>query len=81
MIKAISERNGRRVLFVGLSFGNLNRFLEQPLDTFIEIKGEEVGLTHDVFIFSGRTEEEMANLILPHLTPDAKVHVSTRKKN
>jgi hypothetical protein len=81
MIKAIGVRDGRTTLMIGLSFGNLDKFRAEPLDTFILIKAEDVGLDHDVMIFSGRTEEDMAGVIIPHLTPDAKTHVSTRKKN
>jgi hypothetical protein len=81
MIKAMAIRNGRTTLMIGLSFGNLDEFKKHPLDTFIEIKGEEMGLDHDVMIFSGRTEEGMAEMIVPNLTPDAKVTIADRKKN
>jgi hypothetical protein len=81
MIKAMAVRDGRKTLMIGLSFGNLDKFRAEPLDTYITIKGEDVGLPHDVMIFSGRTEEDMADVIIPYLGPDVKVHVSTRKKN
>jgi hypothetical protein len=48
---------------VGLSFANLDRFLASPLDTHIIIDGREMGLPFDVVIFSGRTEEQMADVL------------------
>lgn len=48
---------------LGLSFGNLDKFKAEPLDTHIHISAEETGLGIDVLIFSGETEEAMAQLI------------------
>lgn len=81
MIKATGEFQGRKTLFVGLSFGNLDRFRAAPLDTFIKIEGQETGLPFDVMIFSGRTEAEMADLMAQGFGPDTKVHVTDRSKN
>ena len=65
MIKATGKgRTGKDTLFVGLSFGNLDRFRAEPLDTFIMIQGGEVGLPFDVMIFSGETEAQMADLMV-----------------
>jgi hypothetical protein len=72
---------GRETLFIGLSFGNLDRFREQPLDTFIKIDGQEVGLSHDIVIFSGRTEAEMADLMAGGFGTDTKVVITGRSKN
>jgi hypothetical protein len=64
-----------------LSFGTLDKFRAEPLDTYIRIDGDEVGLPVDVMIFSGETEAAMAKMIEPSLTPDAKVHINKRLKN
>jgi hypothetical protein len=62
MIKATGKQaNGRNVLFIGLSFANLERFRESPMNTFIPINGVEIGLPFDVIVFSGKTEKEMAD--------------------
>jgi hypothetical protein len=82
MIKATGKGpDGRDTLFIGLSFGNLDRFRAGPLDSHIQIDGRELGLSHDVWIFSGRTEAEMADLLANGAGPDTKVHVSDRSKN
>lgn len=55
---------------IGLTFGNLKKFRQHPRDTHIIIKGEDVGLSIDVLIFSGETEEAMAyELILRGTRP------------
>ena len=82
MIKATGKGpTGNDTLFVGLSFGNLDKFRAAPLDSHITIKGAELGLAFDVMIFSGRTEAEMTDLLANNLVPGAKVHVSDRSKN
>ena len=81
MIKAtIPSKGGRTALYVGLSFGNLDRFRERPLDTFIKIDGKEMGLPIDIVLFSGRTEPEMAELLAGGIGPDTKVNISPRFK-
>jgi hypothetical protein len=83
MLKAIGKFKGRDTLFIGLSFGNLDKFRAQPLDTFVNIKGTEVGMPFDVMIFSGKTEADMANMITNStgFGPDTKVHVSPKLKS
>lgn len=81
MIKATGKTNGKDTFYIGLSFGNLDKFRDQPLDTYILIDGKEHGLSHDIMIFSGKTEAEMAELISKGLTPGAKVHISSRLKS
>lgn len=52
------------MLMIGLSFGNLKKFRRHPRDTHILIRGEDVGLSIDVVIFSGETEEAMAHELI-----------------
>lgn len=81
MIKATGiGPNGRPLLVIGLSFGNLERLRKGPLDDYIPIDGAEMGLSHDIMIISGRTEADMAELVSKALTPDAKVYVDPRLK-
>ena len=64
MIKAIAtDGTGKKILMIGLSFGNLDKFRAEPGDTFIRIRGQEVGLPVDVMIFSGETEAKLAELM------------------
>lgn len=81
MIKLTQKQpNGRMALFVGLSFGNLDRFREQPLDTFIRIDGTELDLPIDVVIFSGETEAKMTEILIGGIGPDTKVTVDPKLK-
>jgi len=63
MLKAIGKLNDRPTVFLGLSFRNLELFKEQPGETYIRIDADLLGIDHDILIFSGRTEEEMARLV------------------
>lgn len=65
MIKAlIRDRNkSRGVLMLGLSFGNLDKFRSDPLDTFIKVEGAQFGMPHDIIIFSGETEADIEQLL------------------
>ena len=72
MIKATAVgEDGRPVMVIGLSFGNLRKFLAEPGHTFIKIDGKAMDLPMDVIIFSGETEEKMASLV--PVGPDTKV--------
>lgn len=82
MIKATGVGpNGRPLLVIGLSWGNLDRLRAGPLDDYIPINGQEMDIPFDVMIISGKTEADMADLMKDALTPDAKVHVSDRLKS
>jgi hypothetical protein len=62
MIKATGKLDDRPTLFIGLSFGNLDRFRAAPGSTYIKIDKDQMNTSHDIIIFSGRTEDEMAKL-------------------
>jgi hypothetical protein len=72
MIKATAMVDGRPLLVIGLSFGNLGKFVDEPGETYIKIDGKEMDLPIDVLIFSGETEADMAKLM--PIGPDTKVH-------
>lgn len=71
MVKAKAHLNGKEVLVLGLSFGNLDKFKSEPLDTFILIDGKEFGIPLDIMIVSGKTEDEIVGAL--NLTPGATV--------
>lgn len=82
MIKAaVHAADGRDILVLGLSFKNLDRFREQPRDTFIRIDGKELGLTVDVMIFSCETEAAGADLLAEWISDKTKVTVSPKLKS
>lgn len=82
MIKAsVKGQGGRDLLVVGLSFGNLDRFRDQPGDTYIKIDGRDMGISSDVVIFSGATEADCAETIKNFIGPATKVTTSGRLKN
>jgi hypothetical protein len=73
--------DGRDMLMIGLSFGNLDRFRAEPGDTFIKIDGKEMGLTFDVLIFSGETEAHLQTMVAGGIGPDTKIHIDPRLKS
>ncbi|HSR77597.1 MAG TPA: hypothetical protein VLN57_13510 [Xanthobacteraceae bacterium] len=83
MMKALlTKPDGRTVLMIGLSFRNLDHFRAEPLDTFITIDGSDTGgLPIDVVIFSGRTEEELAEAFADRIGPDTKLHIDPRLRS
>lgn len=80
MLKAKGMMDGRPTVLLGLSFANLRRFLAEPIDTHILIRAEDMGLPHDIMIFSGATEAQLADVVTPWLVPGAKVHISDKLK-
>jgi hypothetical protein len=82
MIKATATLpDGRTLLMIGLSFGNLDKFRRDPGDTYIRIDGKEMGLPLDVLVFSGQTEAHMQTLVQGFIGPDTKVHVDPKLKS
>lgn len=82
MIKAsATTADGRNLLVIGLSFGNLDKFRTKPGDTYIKIDGREMGLPTDVLIFSGATEADCAETIKAFIGPETNVVVSDRLKS
>lgn len=82
MIKAIAiEPGGKRILVIGLSFGNLDKFRAEPGDTYIRLDGGELGLPLDVMIISGETEAHLVKSIEGGIGPHTKVTISDRQKN
>ena len=81
MIKATGKWDGQDTLFIGLSFGNLEKFRAGPLDSFITIKGAEMGLPFDVLLFSGETEAEMAHMMASNMSGSTKLIMDDKLKN
>jgi hypothetical protein len=81
MIKAVAVGNGRKVLVLGLTYGNLDRFITQPRDTFIRINGKEIGLPVDVMIFSAESDAMAAEFMQQFVGPDTAVHVDPRLRS
>jgi hypothetical protein len=82
VIKATAQgKDGRTMLYLGLSFANLDRFRAEPLDTFLRIDGKEMGLPIDVMLFSGKTEADMTEVMAAGIGPDTKVHVDPKLKS
>jgi hypothetical protein len=74
MIKATGNINGRPVIMLGLSRANLNKFMNEMGDTYILIKREQIGIEHDIMIFSGETEQAMAEMMKGGIGPDTLIH-------
>lgn len=75
MLKATATGpDGRSLLVIGLSFGNLGKFIDEPGRTMIRVDGEEMGLPVDVLLFSGETEAEMHKTMAGAIGPETVVH-------
>ena len=82
MIKATAKQaNGKDLLIIGLSFGNLDKFRAEPGDTFIKILGENMGISMDVLIFSGQTEAHMQGLMSKMIGPNTIIHIDPKLKS
>ena len=82
MIKAIAKlADGRDLLVLGLSFGNLDKFRAEPGSTYIKIDGRQFGMATNVLIFSGETEAHCADTIKDFIGPGTSVSVDPRLKN
>jgi hypothetical protein len=80
MLKAMAtEADGKRVFIIGLSFANLDRFRAAPGDTFIRIRGDEVGLPVDVMIISGETEAHLARSL--RIGPETEIRTNSDPEN
>lgn len=73
--------DGRRLLLVGLSFANLDKFRAEAGSTFIRIDGAPLGLETDVMIVSGETEAHLAEQLGEFIGPNTKVATDERLKN
>jgi predicted alpha/beta-fold hydrolase len=73
--------DGRTLLILGLSFGNLNKFLTEPGDTFIKVNGTLMDLPIDVLLFSGRNEAHLMELMKDTIGPNTKVHIDPKVKD
>lgn len=81
MIKAIVTEGDRKLLMLGLSHRNLDKFRDGPLDSFIRIDGKEMGIPFDVLIFSGKTEADMQTMMGAVIGPETTVHIDPRLKS
>jgi hypothetical protein len=81
LIKATATLGDRKLLLIGLSFGNLDKFRAEPGDTFIKIDGKEMELPIDVLIFSGTTEADMQKMMAHTIGPDTKVHIDPKLRS
>lgn len=81
MIKFTMTKESRKCLVIGLSFENLDKFKEQPGDTYIHVDGKEMGLPVDVVLFSGETEAKLFELVQDGIGPDTKLNISDKLKS
>ena len=81
MIKAMAEGNGRTILVLGLSYGNLKKFHDEPGETMIRIDGKELGLPIDVLIFSGENDAALGHFMAQFIGPETKLHIDPRLKS
>jgi hypothetical protein len=62
---------------LGLSRGNIDRLVAgQP----IQVNGKEIGLTDDILIFFGETEDDLQAMIQPMIGPETVQHIDPRLK-
>ena len=82
MMKALlTGADGRKILMLGLSFKNLDKFRAEPQDTYIKIDGKEMGLPIDVLLCSGETEAHLTEMVRDRIGPDTIMHVDPKLKS
>lgn len=54
MLKMLGGSPEKQFVVLGLSFGNIDEFIAHPNDTHIRVRGDEIGMSFDVILFSGR---------------------------
>lgn len=83
MLKMTAQgKDGRHLVVLGLSFGNLDRLRADAPDGYIKVEGKELGgLPVDVVIFAGETEASMAHTVRGMIGPDTKVTISDKLKS
>ena len=83
MMKAMMNTppGAQKILMLGLSFGNLRKFMDMPGNTFIKIDGKEMGLPVDIVLFSGETEAHMMHAMKDNIKPDTIVHIDEKLKS
>lgn len=82
MMKALIRIDGQPPLvLLGLSFGNLRKFMSEPLDTFIKVEGKDMELPFDILLFSGDNEAHMLDAFKNHIGPNTKLHISDKLKS
>lgn len=76
MLKAaLKTKSGRSLVILGLSHVNLQRLKEGKA---IKIDGNELGISVDISIFSGETEQTMAKDIAEFIGPQTEVKIDRR---
>ena len=74
MIKAMAiAPDGQRTYLIGLSFGNLRKFLAEPGDTYIRIPRAESGLDVDIMLISGETEAHIVRSLQAGMDPNTRI--------
>jgi hypothetical protein len=81
MLKIKAELDGRTVVMLGLSFGNLDKFRAKPGDTYIRIDGKEMDLPIDIMLFSGETEMKLMEMVASFIGPDTKLNIDSKLKS
>ena len=82
MIKATATGpDGRTILLIGLSFGNLDKFRAEPGETFIRVEGKALGIPIDLMIFSGETEAHCAESISGSIGPTTKIIIDPKLRS
>jgi hypothetical protein len=70
-----TDGQGKKVLLLGLSFGNLDALRAGPGKIYIRIDGAKHGLPADVLVFSGETEAELLSALRGNIGPGTKVDI------
>lgn len=82
MMKIKYERDGRKVLLLGLSHGNLDRLRADGLTGYIKVAGEDVELgAIDILITAAATEQEMMRAFMDGVHAGTKLHIDPRLKS
>jgi hypothetical protein len=81
VLKAKAKFNGRDVLILGLSHGNLDRLRADGPNGFIRIDGASLGLPLDIHITAAETERHLLDFFASKIGPDTQVKIDESLKS
>lgn len=80
MMKLAGTVNGKKVVVLGLSHGNLDRLRADGVDGGIAIRGAELGLSADIYITAAETESHLLDAFASGIGTKTKVFIDRKLK-
>lgn len=75
------SKDGRPVVLLGFSHGNLDRLRADGLSGYIEIKAESLDIPFDILITAAETEQALLRAFEGGIGPNTKLRIDPRLKS